>query len=84
MIEVPAEEYDEVIRWCEAEKKERGTTGFIMENPFRDVFDWTKDYAFIAVDMEPSLIPHNAIRYESPTKTLYVFFGRWMALIRKQ
>ena len=34
MIDVPAPEYDEVVRYCEMQKKERKTSGFVIEKPF--------------------------------------------------
>ena len=85
MIDVPASEYDEVVRYCEVQKKERKTTGFVIENPFSDVFEWCANYPILAVDTPLSTTPHNALLYDSPTHSLKVYFlDRWINLTRAQ
>ncbi len=85
MMEIPPEEVQEVINWCEKVKNERKCINIIERNPFKNKFEWLRH--IIAIEIDTSLLtakPHNLF-YDSTTKKLYMYVnGQWMPLNQKR
>ena len=76
MVEVPKkEDIEEIIKWCEEEKKRRGISGMVVENPFREKMDWARAFAFIEIDRPFSVASKISLVYHSPSRTLYRYFA---------
>ncbi len=80
-MDIPEEEVEEVVKWCESVKAEKKSIGIVKANPFKHRFKWMRN--IIAIEIDTSLLtakPHNLF-YDSTTKKLYMYVGgQWIAL----
>lgn len=75
------EEIDEIIRWCDAKKKERAAVYIVERNPFKDKFDWNRNTINIEIDRPLIIAAKTSLVYDSVTKKLYQYMnGKWIPL----
>ena len=76
---VSKEEIEEIKKWCQEKKKEKGRIYVVERNPFREKIKWTWRFPLIEIDRPKEIAAKTSLVYDSTTKDLWRYLNdEWM------
>ena len=76
------EEIEEVKKWCEEVKKEKGVMYTVERNVFRDRIRWMGRFPLIEIDRPKETANQRNLVYDSTVGTLWQYMNNtWMEII---